>query len=183
MCTCSKCGDITTLTVGPKGDPGATGATGPAGAAGATGATGPAGLATMSVLDAKTATVTLNGTTDSGTLVILDRAIGIVVTLPSVPANGTNYTFQVGTSASGGSYVINVNGAGLDTLAGFIYMNKAATAPALFAAVVGASTQMTMNETTTGGLVGGNITMVYNSNKWYVSGSLFGSGAVATPFS
>ncbi len=178
MCNCSSCGDITTLTLGPKGDKGDTGAAGPAGAQGAT---GPAGLATLPVIDGSTATVTLNGTTDTGSFILLDRPAGVVVGLPSAPAAGTNYTFQIAQNASGGSYVINVNGIGLDVFSGYVYLGKSATVPTLFTTTTGI--QMTLNSDTTGGLVGGKFSLVFKSNKWNVSGTLYGSGTLATPFS
>lgn len=171
-CGCNECTG-TAVTVGAKGDPGATGTTG---------ATGATGLGILPIIDGTTATIALVAS-DTGSFILLDRPTGIVVTLPSSPPDGTIYTFQIAQSASGGTYVINVNGAGLDTIAGFVYMNKASTAPALFTATVGVATQIAMNETTTGGLVGGNFTLVFNANKWYTSGDLFGSGAVSTPFS
>jgi len=180
MCTCSKCLNDLVFSVGEKGDTGATGATGPAGANGTNG-TNATGTLTP-VLDVITATVALTAA-DTGSVVYFDRAAGVVATLPSQPPEGTNFTFEVLTAAGAGPYTINTNGTGLDQLGGFMYMKETATIDVLFT-VVPPMTQISLNGSTTGGLLGTSFKLTHDGvDTWNVSGYTTGSGATTTPFS
>nr|WP_298657531.1 hypothetical protein [uncultured Flavobacterium sp.] len=174
MCNCRNCRcSSTTVQVGPVGDTGATGA------AGATGATG--GQIEMTIpITSGTATLL---ETQTGGKVILDRAAGAIIGLPNTPADGTNYTFITKTDLSSNNYVINAGDAGLDSMFGYVYAKKAGTADEIFQTA--SATHITMNGTTTGGDVGTNLKLSYDAtnNRWYVSGSIQGSGALGTPFS
>jgi len=164
---CGTCGKIYS-SVGPKGDPGADGASG----------------ALKPVIVADAATLTLNGPTDSGSLILLDRAAGTIVTLPDTPANGTNYTFQVKTDVTSNNYQINTGVAGLDLLSGYVYNDKAGSLPAIVSPDPAHDTSITMNGSTTGGLVGTNFTLTFDgTNLWNISGTVRGSGTMTTPFS
>jgi len=171
MCVCQNCGCEITVQVGEKGDTGATGATGPAGPSG--------GL--PDVLIGTTANITLSAD-DTGGILYPNRSEGIVYTLPDQPAAGTNYTIEPKATAGAGPYVINAGVAGLDVIDGFVYM-KVAGAPEVQYLATNA-TQISMNGTTTGGIIGTSFKLVYDGvDTWQVSGYMFGSGAIATPFS
>jgi len=167
MCSCSgNCNCNIELTVGPKGDPGVDGAD---------------GQPFIDVIPATSATLDLTEA-QSGGRIMLDRAAGVVVTLPSSPAGGTNFTFEISTSVTSNAYTINTNGAGLDAIEGYLYMKKDATADAIF--IASTDTQISMNGTTSGGLIGTTFTLIHDGvSTWDTSGFTRGSGVVITPFS
>lgn len=173
MCNCSSCLNNINFSQGEKGDPGATGATGP---------TGDTGGQIETTIVANTGTLALTEA-QSGSKVIFDRAAGVIVTLPDTPADGTNYTFMTKTDLSSNNYVINAGDDGLDSMFGYVYAKKSGTADEIFQTAT--ATAITLNGTTTGGDVGTNIKTSYDAtnNRWYVSGSTQGSGALGTPFS
>lgn len=171
MSICGSCGKIYT-TVGPKGDTGATGAAG---------TNGTNASALMPTTLANQASVTLTGP-DTGKLVLLDRATGVDLFLPAAPADGTNFTFQTKTDPSGGVYAINASGT--DIFAGFVYAKASGAVDTLFSATAGTETQIALNGTTSGGLIGTDITIIYRLDgaAWYTSGVNRSSGVVITPF-
>jgi len=166
MSLCGSCGRVYS-SVGPKGDPGTPGTN---------------GAALKETVLANTAMLTLTGP-DTGSLVLLDRATGVDVILPTAPADGTIFTFETKTEPSGGAYAINTGGA--DIFAGFVVMKEAATIDALFTATAGTERLITLNGTTSGGLFGTSIDVVYEATgaTWYASGQTYGSGVTVTPFS
>lgn len=174
-CNCNC--DATTVLQGEKGDPGE------AGPAGSNGTNGTNATGTLTpVLDVVTATVALTAA-DTGSIVYFDRTAGVVATLPSQPPEGTNYTFETLVAATTGPYTINTNGAGLDQLGGFMYMKETATIDVLFT-VVPPMTQISLNGTTTGGLIGTSFKLTHDGvDTWSVSGYTTGSGVTVTPFS
>lgn len=118
----------------------------------------------------------------SGGTFLLNRAAGTVVTLPP-PVAGLRYTFIVLTSVTSNSYKV-ITSAGTVFLQGTILVTKASDGTTL--AVFGdAATHIavTMNGTTTGGLVGTRLTFeCLNGTEWEVTGTDNGSGTIATPF-
>lgn len=175
MCNCSSCLNDINFGIGEKGDKGDTG---PAGTNGTNG-TNATGTLTP-VVDVVTVNVALTAA-DTGKLILFDRPDGITVTLPDTPPDGTYYTFEIKDPLTVLPYVINTTAG--DLLAGFVYMKKAATADAIFSPVA-PSTQISMNGTTTGGQIGTSFRLTFDGiDTWWVSGYIYGSGAVATPFS
>lgn len=170
MCTCSKCLSEISYGIGEKGD---AGATGPAGATGGT---------TQETIIANTGTVALLEA-QTGAKVVFDRASGVIATLPSTPADGTNFTFITKTDLSSNNYQIDAGTAGLDVMNGYLFAKKAATADEIFNTAT--ATHITMNGTTTGGDRGTEVKVSYSSaeNIWYVTGHFYGSGALTSPFS
>lgn len=161
---CNTCSNEIVIPTGEKGDQGLPGAS-------------------SAVV---VATATYAPTVDiSGSSVTLNRAAGIVVTLPEDPAVGTFYDFNVMTSVTSNAYTLNTSGD--DVFLGSVYGNKASTAPELFSANAALSdTVMSMNGTTTGGLIGTSFRVQYidaTNNIWFVTGLTYGSGSLATPFS
>lgn len=116
---------------------------------------------------------------DTNTVVLLDRAAGIVVTLPlAVP--GLVYTFKATTSVTTNNYKI-ITGAATELLVGGIVENAAALA--VFSGNGSTHIAVTMNGTTTGGLLGTALQFTcLSTTKWMVEGVNLGSGTGVTPF-
>lgn len=118
---------------------------------------------------------------NSGYTYLFDTAAGITYTLPA-PVIGATYTFVVTTSVTSSNHKVITN-AGTVLLQGTIL--GATTTATMFESVVGSSNiSVTMNGTTTGGLVGTDLTFrCLSATLWQVTGNNFGSGSPATPFS
>lgn len=157
MCSTNCSCNVTGLK-GKKGDPGRS-------------------LAGVSV--PTTATYALS-VADSGTMINLSRPTGLSITLPTAPTDGTYYEFTVVKDVTSNTYDIL---SGTITLEGSLFAMKAADYPA-FSKPVSTDNKITMNGSTTGGLVGTNFRLVYSATdrKWIVSGNTYGSGVLATSF-
>jgi len=122
-------------------------------------------------------------TDESGSTVVLDRAAGIVITLPlAVP--GLVYDFAVTTSVTSNAYKV-ITGAGTELLIGALASVDTDTSDAMAGFSGNGSTHVavSMNGTTTGGLAGTKFRFTCLSNtRWVVEGTNRGSGTVATPF-
>ena len=120
--------------------------------------------------------------TDSGTVYTLNRAAGIVVTLPTAAA-GLNYTFIVGTTFTGAGQ-INTDKAS-DLFSGFATIFDPATAEDNNTFIPDASDDDTIDLGTAaqGWLVGGVIRLVATTAAvWHCEAFLHGDGTLATPF-
>ena len=120
--------------------------------------------------------------TDSGTVFTLNRAAGIVVTLPTAAA-GYNYTFIVGTTFTGAGQITADNAS--DLLSGFAYIFDPATATDNNTFIPDASDDVTIDLGTAaqGWLVGGIIRLVATTAAvWHCEAYLHGDGSLATPF-
>lgn len=173
MCNCSNCPPIVS-TKGDKGDPGAKGNTGDPGPSGPSGA--------LPIVIDVTGTTQALTPDQTGALVILDRAAGSIVALPTAPPVGTNYDFTVGTSVTSNTYQVVANGS--DKLTGFMFTGKSAADNSLFTPDASLlDTTISMNGSTTGGLIGTKFNLIYTAaNKWTVSGFNYGSGSLASSF-
>lgn len=116
---------------------------------------------------------------DTGSTVLLDRAAGIVITLPlGVP--GLVYDFKTTVSVTTNNYKV-ITGAATEFLAGS-YVSQAA-ALASFAGNGTTHIAFTMNGTTTGGLVGTVLRFTcLTSTRWSVEGITQGSGTGVTAY-
>ena len=120
--------------------------------------------------------------TDSGTVFTLNRAAGIVVTLPTAVA-GLNYTFIVGTTFTGAGQITADNAS--DLLSGFAYVFDPATATDNNTFIPDGSDDVTIDLGTAaqGWLVGGIIRLVATTAAvWHCEAYLHGYGSLATPF-
>lgn len=120
---------------------------------------------------------------DTGSTVLFDRAAGIVVTLPLAKA-GTFYDFAVSTSVTSNAYKV-ITGAGTELLVGGYTSvdTDTSNAVAVFTANGSTHVAVSMNGTTTGGLVGTKLRFTcLSATKWLVEGVNNGSGVVATAF-
>jgi hypothetical protein len=136
-------------------------------------------MARKRIVTVEDATVTLSKN-QSGSLVVLNRAAGIVVTLPDV-GRGLTYDFVMNVDASG-AHEIRTND--LTSMHGILVMDSSSGAQSM-AGFGGdeTTTAFSMNGTTTGGKSGSRITAVCDEDgTWHVQGTLLGSGTLATPF-
>lgn len=135
----------------------------------------------LRVLDAATATLTAD---DSGALCVLDRAAGVVATLPAA-ATGLWFDFYVKTSVTSNAYKV-ITAAATTFLHGQLISVDTDSSNALAYDQVGNGTThvaVNMNGTTTGGLIYTRFRLVcISATQWVIDGHNFGSGSVATPF-
>lgn len=130
------------------------------------------------------ATRTLNPD-ETGSLILLDKADGIVITLPTAPVPGTFFEFAVSVTCTSNSYKV-ITGAGTELLVGSIVNcdTDSSDAVAIWKALVGSSyVSVNLNGSTKGGIKGDFFRLTcLNSTTWQVSGVTNGTGTVATPF-
>lgn len=128
------------------------------------------------------ATRTLNEN-ESGSLITLDRAAGIVVTLPTAKA-GITFDVNVSTSVTSNSYKVITASASEFLTGGVTNVDTdTSNAVAFFSGNGTTHVALTMNGTTTGGLIGTALRFTaISSTLWTVEGVNMGSGVVATPF-
>ena len=120
--------------------------------------------------------------TDSGTVYTLNRAAGIVVTLPTAAA-GLNYTFIVGTTFTGAGQINTDNSS--DLFSGFAQIFDPATAGDTNTFIPDASDDDTIDlgSAAQGWAVGGIIRLKATSAAvWHCEAFLHGDGTLATPF-
>lgn len=117
----------------------------------------------------------------SGSTLLFDTAAGITYTLPAATP-GLTYTFVVTTTVTSSSHKI-ITSAGTVLLQGLVV--SATIAASIFESVIASSNiSVTMNGTTTGGLVGTQMELkCLTATLWQVMGTNFTSGTTATPFS
>jgi hypothetical protein len=132
-----------------------------------------------------TASPTALTAAESGTQYTFNRAAGVAVVLPAVTAAevGVFYDFFFETTATG-DHTITAQAA--DLLIGGVGIQDFDTANtgAYFAADGSDDLIITMNGTTKGGKKGSWLRLTVSSaTSWTVQGTLFGDGALATPFS
>jgi hypothetical protein len=133
------------------------------------------------VVSIEDATYTV-ATTQSGAVFTLNRAAGIVVTLPTAAA-GLNYTFIVGTTFTGAGQINTGNTD--DLYSGFAQIFDPATATDVNTFIPDASDDDTIDLGTAGQgwLVGGIIRLkATTAAVWHCEAFLHGDGTLATPF-
>jgi len=118
------------------------------------------------------------GKNDSGSLIVLNSAGGVAVTLPA-KSRGLFYDFVVRTAVTASDkYEILTQTA--DKIRGVLVNSKNDTASKGFVAT--SSDKIDMNGSTTGGLVGTHFRLVCDGAVWNVYGQNTSSGSEATPF-
>jgi len=144
-----------------------------------TGASAPGQTSTTLQSSAAGSTLTATNAANAGKMILLNTASGSTVTLPASTGSGNSYEFVVSVTVTSNNHVVKVANAS-DTMVGFAIVRSAAGA-AFY--TVTASDTITMNGTTTGGVIGSHI-MIKDvaTNVWSVRANLVGSGTAATPF-
>lgn len=120
---------------------------------------------------------------ESGALVVLDRAAGIVVTLPS-PVVGMQFTFLVSVSLTSNAYKVITNAASV-FLVGGVIMGDVTVAQSgdYFEADGTTIVALSADGATKGGLIGERFTVTcISSTQWAIEGVCHGAGTLATPF-
>jgi hypothetical protein len=121
---------------------------------------------------------------ESGALVLLDKADGMTITLPT-PAEGMQFEFFSTVSVAGGTIKIVTNNPATQFLIGEILAYTTATAsPGGFAAngttIVSVAIQ---TGGTFGGLIGTRLLFTaLGTTQWAVNGQTVGSGTLVSPF-
>lgn len=120
---------------------------------------------------------------ESGALCLLDRAAGVVYTLPT-PVIGMQFEFVATVSVTSNAYKIVTASTSTQFLLGEIAMISTATAsPAGFAANGTNIAALSANGSTTGGLIGERYKVTaISATQWFIEGVCVGSGTLATPF-
>lgn len=135
------------------------------------------------LVSATAATLTVTAASHDGKIVVLNRAAGVTATLPAATGSGAIYRFSVGTTVTSNSDIVKVANA-TDVMAGALVVTDQADGSTATFGTVAASDTITLNGGTTGGLIGGLITIVdIASGKFSVTGTTVGNGTEATPFS
>lgn len=129
--------------------------------------------------DITSSTATL-GRNQSGSIVRFDRAAGVIITLPAARA-GLWYDFLVKTSVTSNTY--QVKAAGTTKVSGTLVNSKNDTASKSFVGNGSTHVKVSMNGTTTGGLVGTYFRAFCDGTAWRINGFNEASGSEATPFS
>lgn len=123
-------------------------------------------------------------TSQSGNIILLDKADGVTITLPT-DALGLTYRFLSTVDLTSNDYIIQ--GASSEDLfiGGVSFIDDTTPESAtMFKPDVVDDYIMTMNGTTTGGEIGTDITITcVGNNRWWVSGTVAANGVIATPFS
>jgi len=133
-----------------------------------------------------TATLTMTQILHGGQTVTMSRAGGLTITLPAATGTGSVYKIAVAVTVTTPSYIIQVANA-TDEFVGIVYQVDADTSDALVAYPAldadGFDT-ITMNGTTTGGIMGDIYTIIdIAAGKFQLIGHQTGTGTVATPLS
>src|SRR3990167_42504 len=120
---------------------------------------------------------------ESGSLCCLDRAAGVVYTLPA-PAVGMQFDFLVTTAVTSNAHKVITN-AGTVFLVGGIIMGDVTVAQSgdYFEADGTTIVALSAAGSTTGGLLGERYKVIcINSTQWAIHGVCHGAGTLATPF-
>lgn len=128
---------------------------------------------TSTRLVAAGATLTVTEALHDKKLIALDTAAGSICTLPAATGSGAVYRFVVTVTATSNSHIIKVANAN-DFMAGFInVVDLDGTAAGMYKGDGTADDTITMNRTTTGGVIGDEIEVVdLKANLFLVRGSL-----------
>lgn len=127
------------------------------------------------------ATLTVDRDNHAGTVVTLNRAAGITVTLPASTGKGDEYDFYVGTTVSSNSTIIKVANS-TDILQGVVHLTTDIAGTSMPTSAT--SDTITMNGSTTGGVIGSWVKVKDVAlGFWRLEGGLICTGTEATPFS
>lgn len=130
-----------------------------------------------------TADTTLNRNTHAGNLLNFAIASGATVTLPASAGTGDVYRFFVRTTITSNNAKIQVANS-TDVIQGCVEIGAAGGVAGVVAGTTTTSDTITMNGTTTGGIIGSYVELTDAlTGFWVLNGSLLASGTVATPFS
>jgi len=120
---------------------------------------------------------------ESGGVFLWDAATGVIFNLPPEPVAGMQYTFVCTVSVTSNAHAIATDDAAI-FIGGAI--QQVIDTSATSEGQVGDATSdvtISMNGSTTGGLIGTNITVTaLSATTWHATGLVVGSGTLSTPF-
>ncbi len=135
-----------------------------------------------------TASATL-GPSDANTVLTVNAAAGLTLTLPPATATGRCYEIVIGTTVTSNNVIIRV-ASGSDWMTGqvFVSSDNAADATISFETATGAlasrSDTITLNGTTTGGREGDRFILTdIGAGQWELTGWTSATGTEVTPLS
>jgi hypothetical protein len=131
------------------------------------------------------ATLTLTTATHGGKTILFDTLAGSVVTLPAASGSGVRFRFRTKVLATSNSHIVKVANAS-DIIQGILVASSDdAGNPAKAWNTAATDDTITLNRTTTGGVVRGEFIELEDiaSNLWAVTGTIAQNGTEATPFS
>ena len=135
------------------------------------------------IVNVTTSVLTLTRAAHGNNLITLNRAAGIVVTLPAAIGSGVAFDFFVGTAFTATAGTISVANSN-DTMAGHAIVAQDAADTALMFDGGGTDDSVNMNGGTRGGALGDTIHLRdAAANLWMAECFLTGTGTEATPFS
>lgn len=135
------------------------------------------------VVNATAATLAVTQAAHAGQTVTLNRAAGIAVTLPAAAGTGAVYRFFVGTTVTSNTTTIKVSSAA-ETMTGVAIVLQDAGDTAVAFETAGTSDTVTLNGTTTGGILGDLVELIdVAANLYYVRVTASATGTEVTPFS
>jgi hypothetical protein len=139
---------------------------------------------TSARLVAAGATLTLTELAHDGKIIALDTAAGSIVTLPPATGSGMRVRVVVTVTATSNSHIVKVTTD--DTMVGFVHNNDLDLTPVAFYKAGGTDDTITMNRTTTGGVIGDELEFIdIKADLWLVKGAItcVAGSNIATPFS
>lgn len=133
------------------------------------------------ITNATAATLTVTAASHEGGVITLNRAAGITATLPAATGSGNKFKFIVGTTFTGSGIIQVVTD---DTMKGMaLVAQDGGDTSVVFETAVDSDT-ITLNGTTTGGLVGADVELIdIAADTWWVNVRTAATGTEATPFS
>ena len=143
----------------------------------------PTGMVSGALQAVSTYTTTAAPTSSqSGAVLLWNAAAGFTITLPA-PVVGVQFLLAVLTSVTSSNHKVITNSASVFLVGGVSMGEVAATTAPMFAADGTSIRSVTMNGTTTGGLIGTYMEVTcINATQWLIQGQVLGSGTLATPF-
>lgn len=129
------------------------------------------------------AAVVLNARDHSDKPVILDRAAGVAVTLPRATGSGARFEIMVGTTVTSNTTTIKVDNS-TDVYAGRVLQTADAADTAAVYDTAATSDTITLNGSTTGGLIGDRFLFTdMKAGFWGLEAFTSATGIEATPLS
>ena len=134
-------------------------------------------------VNATASTLTVTRASHAGRHVTLNRAAGIAVTLPAATGTGAIYTFSIGTTITSNSTTIKAASAS-DSFLGQALVVSDGAAAVLGYVVAANDDTITLNGTTTGGIIGDTIIVTDVATGLFMVNMISSAtGTEATPFS
>jgi hypothetical protein len=127
-----------------------------------------------------TTATTLSSSLHEGLVVCMNAAAGFTITLPLATGSGNYFDVLVTTTVTSSNHVVKTGGS--DVLTGTV--TTASTATSVATGCQSTNSTITMNGTTTGGLIGSWMHFVdIGTATWFVEANLVASGTAASSVS